>query len=156
LGTLFSTSPLRDRIQRVGVIGLGVGSTVTYARPGEQWTFYEIDPLVTRIASDTTYFRFLSSAVVRPRIVEGDGRLSMSRDTSSPFDLLLVDAFSSDAIPLHLITREALSLYRRHLTADGIIAWHISNRYLDLRPVLSALATDASLSTFVVREQPAR
>ena len=152
LGVLFSVASLRDRIARVGVIGLGVGSTVAYARPGEQWTFYEIDPLVTRIASDTNYFRFLSSASVRPRIVQGDARLSISRERSSAFDLLLVDAFSSDAIPLHLITREALALYRQHLSANGIIGWHVSNRYLDLRPVLSALAKDAGFATFVVRD----
>jgi spermidine synthase len=149
LGALFSARSWRTTPWRVGVIGLGTGATASYARPGETWTFYEIDPLVARVAADTTLFRFLSAAQSRPRIVLGDARLSIERDSGARFDVLTIDAFSSDAIPVHLLTREALALYRAHLASDGIIAWHISNKYLDLRPVLEALAADAGLVAII-------
>jgi spermidine synthase len=151
LGTLFS-SQIRNSMSRVGVVGLGVGSTAAYARPGETWTFYEIDPIVARIASDTRYFHFLSSASAKPRIVFGDARRSIADEKGETFDLLVIDAFSSDAIPVHLITREALALYRSRLSNEGVIAWHISNRYLDLSPVLAALAKDAGMSVLKIDE----
>ena len=94
-------------------------------------------------------FAFLSSAQVRPRVVLGDARLSIEREPGERFDVLAIDAFSSDAIPVHLLTREALALYRSRLAADGVIAWHISNKYLDLRPVLEALAADAGLVALI-------
>lgn len=149
LGTLFDHVRPPNARWRVGVIGLGVGSTAAYAREGEQWSFFEIDPLVASIAEDSRYFRFLSSAKARPRVVLGDARLSLAAEPASRLDLLLVDAFSSDAIPIHLITREALALYRSRLAPDGMIAWHISNRSLDLRPVLAALARDAGLDVAI-------
>jgi spermidine synthase len=149
LGSLFAARAWRPTPWRVGVVGLGTGATASYARPAETWTFYEIDPLVARIAQDTTLFRFLSSAQSRPRIVLGDARLSIEREPGERFDVLTIDAFSSDAIPVHLLTREALALYRSRLAADGVIAWHISNKYLDLRPVLEALAADAGLVALI-------
>jgi hypothetical protein len=149
LGALFSARSWRTTPWRVGVIGLGTGATASYARPGETWTFYEIDPLVARVAADTTLFRFLSSAQSRPRIVLGDARLSIERESGEQFDVLTIDAFSSDAIPVHLLTREALALYRSRVAPDGVIAWHISNKYLDLRPVLEALAADAGLVALI-------
>jgi spermidine synthase len=126
-----------------------VGSTAAYAQPGETWTFYEIDPLVVKIAANDSLFHFLHAAAVPPRIVLGDARISLGSAPPRSLDVLLIDAFSSDAIPTHLLTREALALYRTKLAEDGIIAWHISNRYLDLRPVLVGLARDAGMSALI-------
>ncbi|HEY6826946.1 MAG TPA: fused MFS/spermidine synthase [Gemmatimonadaceae bacterium] len=153
LGGLFAARAWRPAPWRVGVVGLGVGSTAAYARPNETWTFYEIDPLVAKIAADDRLFHFLHAAVVTPRIVLGDARLSLAAAPKRSLDVLLVDAFSSDAIPTHLLTREALSLYRQRLAEDGIIAWHISNRYLDLRPVLQGLAADAGMTALIMSDQ---
>ncbi len=153
LGALFSARTWRTTPWRVGVVGLGVGSTAAYARPDETWTFYEIDPLVVKIASNDTLFHFLHAAAVAPRIVLGDARLSLGAVPPRSFDVLAVDAFSSDAIPTHLLTREALALYRERLAEDGVIAWHISNRYLDLRPVLQGLAADAGMTSLIMVDQ---
>jgi hypothetical protein len=144
LGDVFRVLRDRSATARVAVVGLGAGAAASYARPGDAWTFYEIDPLVSLIASDRALFRFLSDAQSPPRLVHGDARLSLARDTGA-FDLLVVDAFSSDAIPAHLMTREALALYRERLAPGGMIAWHISNKHVDLRPVLQGLAADAGL-----------
>lgn len=152
LGALFATMTAQNTPQRVGVIGLGVGAAAAYIRPGDAWTFYEIDPLVAQIAEDRRFFTFLAAASAPPRIVIGDGRLSLALDSLARFDVLVVDAFSSDAIPTHLLTREALAVYRSHLSDDGLIAWHISNKYVDLRPVLHALATDAQLADRVFED----
>ena len=138
---------------RVGAIGLGVGATAAYARPGEAWTFYEIDPLVAEIAGANRWFHFLRASSARPRIVLGDARISLAREPDPNFDVLVVDAFSSDAIPVHLLTREALSVYRKRLTTNGVIAWHISNKYLDLRPVLDGLARDAKLAALICADR---
>jgi hypothetical protein len=153
LGALFAARAWRTSPWRVGVVGLGVGSTAAYARPGEAWTFYEIDPLVVKIASNDTLFHYLHAAAVPPRIVLGDARLSLVSAPPRSLDVLLVDAFSSDAIPTHLLTREALALYRARLAEDGIVAWHISNRYLDLRPVLEGLAADAGMTALIFADQ---
>jgi hypothetical protein len=153
LGALFNARAWRVAPWRVGVVGLGVGSTAAYARPGESWTFYEIDPLVARIAADNSWFHYLHAAAAKPNIVLGDARLSLAAASPRSLDVLLVDAFSSDAIPTHLLTREALQLYRQRLADDGVIAWHISNRYLDLRPVLQGLATDAGMTALIFSDQ---
>lgn len=136
------------RPPRVGVIGLGAGTLAAYAGPGQEWTFYEIDPAVERIARDRRFFTYLSDAEARGarvRVVLGDARLSLNGASDGTFDLLVVDAFSSDAIPIHLLTREALALYLRKLAPDGLLAFHITNRYLRLAPVLGALTRDAGL-----------
>ena len=137
----------REKMARsVGVIGLGAGSMAAYARPGERWTFYDIDPSVLRIAQDTNFFTFLArSAAAETRLVEGDARLRLREAADGGYDLLVLDAFSSDAIPVHLITREALELYLRKLAPGGLLAFHISNRYLDLEPVLGNLAQELRL-----------
>ena len=111
-----------------------------YARPGQSWTFYEIDPAIVRIATDPSKFRFLDLA--DPAIVIGDARLTLDRAPPASADLLVVDAFSSDSIPMHLMTREAFGVYRRHLRPGGLLLVHISNRYLDLKPVVAAAATE--------------
>jgi len=124
----------------VGVVGLGTGTLSCYARPGQDWTFFEIDPAMVRIARNPANFTFLSRCAPQAKVVLGDARLSLSRQPAGRLDLLAVDAFSSDAIPIHLLTREALQVYRRALKPDGLLLVHISNRYLDLEPVLAAAA----------------
>jgi len=132
--------------RHVGVIGLGAGSMAAYAQAGDLWTFYDIDPSVLRIAQNTNYFTYLArSAAAETRLVEGDARLRLREAADGGFGLLVLDAFSSDAIPVHLITREALELYLRKLAPGGMLAFHISNRYLDLEPVLANLAADLRL-----------
>ncbi len=124
----------KDKAIRVGVIGLGTGTIATYGRLGDYYRFYEINPLVPWIAR--TQFSFVPDSKAKVEIAMGDARLSLEREAPENFDVLAVDAFSSDAIPVHLLTREAMDLYFRHLRPDGILAVHISNRYLDLEPVL--------------------
>jgi hypothetical protein len=133
---------------RVGVIGLGSGVMAAYAKPGEAWTFYEINPAVTRLALDPQYFTYLADHFPGGEnltILEGDARLRLHEAADHAFDVLALDAFSSDAIPAHLLTREALALYLSKLSEHGCLAAHISNRYLDLHPVFANLARDAGL-----------
>jgi SAM-dependent methyltransferase len=125
---------------RIGVVGLGAGTLACYAQPGQSWHFYEIDPAIVRIARDTSKFTFLSRCLPDAKIEIGDARLSLSREADASSDLLVIDAFSSDAIPMHLLTREAIANYGRMLSPDGLILFHISNRYIDLKPVLAAAA----------------
>jgi hypothetical protein len=129
----------KDRAIRVGVIGLGTGTLASYGREGDYFRFYEINPLVLQLAR--TEFYFLNECKAKLDVAMGDARLSLERELaegqSQQFDVLAVDAFSSDSIPVHLLTREAMDLYFRHLKEDGILAVHISNRYLDLQPVLA-------------------
>jgi spermidine synthase len=124
----------------VGVVGLGTGTLSCYARPGQDWRFFEIDPAMVRIARDPSIFTFLTRCAPQAKVVLGDARLSLARQPAGKLDLLAVDAFSSDAIPIHLLTREALQVYGRALKPDGLLLVHISNRYLDLEPVLAAAA----------------
>jgi hypothetical protein len=125
---------------RIGVVGLGAGVTAAYCRPGDVFRFYEINPLDLNIAS--AWFTFLKDCPADHDVLLGDARLTMERQPSQQFDLIAVDAFSSDAIPVHLLTREAFVLYFRHLKPNGILAVHVSNRYLDLVPVVSRNAQD--------------
>jgi SAM-dependent methyltransferase len=125
---------------RVGVVGLGSGTLACYARPGQSWRFFEIDPLVVRLASDPTKFTFLSRCLPGADIAIGDARLRLVEQGSASLDLLALDAFSSDSVPMHLMTKEAFGEYARVLAPDGLLLVHISNRFLDLRPVVSAAA----------------
>jgi hypothetical protein len=149
LGQMFS-SFTGDRLRRrVGVVGLGAGSVACYRQPGQVWTFYEIDPAVAAIASDPKYFTYLQECAPEAEIVLGDGRRSLASAVKGEYDLLIVDAFSSDAIPIHLMTREALSLYVEKLAPGGLLAFNITNRHLDLQTVIGNLADDAGLTTRV-------
>lgn len=149
-----ATGPIGDVLQAraqdtrsIGVIGLGAGSLAAYARPEERWTFFEINPAVVAIATNPRWFTFLSDAFPQhgqERIIVGDARLELAR-IDERFDLLVVDAFSSDAIPMHLLTLEALDVYLAHLAARGKLVFHCSNRHLDLEPVLAALAAERVL-----------
>jgi SAM-dependent methyltransferase len=142
----FSGKPTRNR---VAIIGLGPGTIASYAEAGQHWTFYEINPAVERIARNTRYFTFLKDCPAKVDVVLGDARLSLKQCPDTPYDLLVLDAFNSDSIPVHLLTREALKLYLSKLAADGILAFHISNKYLNLEPVVGNLALDANLACFV-------
>jgi hypothetical protein len=144
IGDVFRTLDGDPRLKSVGVIGLGTGSLAAYAQKGQEWTFFEIDPSVQRIAEDPTLFTFLHDARARGGAIHvelGDARLQLKKSPQR-FGLLIVDAFGSDAIPLHLLTREALAVYLDHLEPNGLLAFHISNRYVDLEPVLANLAAD--------------
>jgi len=130
---------------RIGVVGLGVGTMATYARERDHLRFYEINPEVIRIAQDTRWFHFLSDCPQQPEVVLGDARLQLEQELkktgSQNFDLLVIDAFSGDAVPTHLLTREAFDVYLQHLKPGGVLALHITNTHLDLYPVVSQLAT---------------
>lgn len=141
-------------IRNVAVVGLGTGSLACYAQPGQDWTFYEIDPLVERIARDPRYFQFLANCGNRPRVVLGDARLTIASAPDGTYDVLVLDAFSSDSVPMHLLTREALALYLRKLAPGGLLLFHISSRNLDLRPVIGALAADAGVLARTMTDRP--
>jgi hypothetical protein len=130
----------QGRLGRFGVIGLGTGSLVCHAEKEETWRIFEIDPVMVDIASGDENFTFLENCMPDPDIQIGDARLTLTKEQDSSFDLLIVDAFSSDAVPVHLMTAEALKLYLSKLTPDGVVLLHISNRYLDLDAVLGATA----------------
>ena len=148
LGQMFYALGKGDRFRRVAVVGLGAGTVACYRQPGQDWTFYEIDPVVVQLATDTRYFTFLSECAPESKIVIGDGRLSLAATPDAEFDLIIADAFSSDAIPVHMITREALALYFRKLRPGGIVMFQITNQYVELTPVLSDLAAAAGLTAF--------
>ncbi|MBS0476797.1 MAG: fused MFS/spermidine synthase [Proteobacteria bacterium] len=129
---------------RIGVVGLGAGTLACFHRPGETWTFFEIDPLVLSYSEKRT-FTYLKDCAPDARVVIGDARLELAKVAPASFDLIGVDAFSSDAIPLHLLTDEALGVYERALSPGGVLLIHISNRFIDLEPVLSADARKRGL-----------
>jgi hypothetical protein len=130
----------------VAIIGLGVGSLVCYGSPQWRFTLYEIDPAVARVAQDPALFTFLSACKSRQDIVLGDGRLAIARASEGSFDLIVLDAFSSDVIPVHLVTQEAISLYLEKLAPGGMIVLHLSNRYLYLSPTVAAIARNLELA----------
>jgi len=138
---------------KVGVIGLGTGTLAAYGRKGDVFRFYEINPPVVRVAREQ--FGYLGDTEARVEVVLGDARLNLEREAergSQGFDVLAVDAFSSDSIPVHLITREALALYLRHMKPGGVIAFHVSNRFLELPPVVGRLAKEAGLGVVLVTD----
>jgi hypothetical protein len=130
--------------KRVAVVGLGTGTLACYGGRGEDWTFYEIDPAVEEIARDPDYFTFLRDCPAK--VVLGDARLSLAHVADGSLGLVILDAFSSDAIPIHLLTEQALRLYLGKLDPDGVMLIHISNRYIDLAPVLGNLANAIGLA----------
>jgi len=132
--------------RRIGIVGMGVGSLAAYAGRETQLTYYEIDPVVRWVAEDSGYFSFLKSAENRGasvRVVMGDARLTLGQTPGRSYDVLVLDAFSGDAIPIHLLTRQAMKIYLDKLADGGVLAIHVSNIYLNLLPVCSALASDA-------------
>ena len=125
---------------RVGVVGLGTGTLACYAKAGQRWRFYEIDPAVVRIARDSGHFTYLYYCQPKPLIRLGDARLRLAQEPAGSLDMLALDAFSSDAVPMHLMTTEAFATYARVLAPNGLLLVHISNRFLDLEPVVDAAA----------------
>ena len=132
------------RSRSIGVIGLGAGTLAAYGRPGDRIRFYEINPAVIPIARNV--FTYIRESGAQVDIVEGDARTSLARESPQHFDVLVVDAFSGDAIPLHLLTTQAVDLYRRHLAPGGILAFHISNQHVDLEPAIALLAQSAGMT----------
>ena len=137
-----------DRPKRVGVIGLGAGTLAAYGKPGDSFRFYEINPQVVQVANG--WFTFLKQSPAKTEIILGDARLSLESEPSQQFDVLAVDAFSGDAIPVHLLTKEAFAVYFRHLKPGGILAIHTSNTYLKLAPVVKLLGEDADYATRLI------
>jgi SAM-dependent methyltransferase len=151
VGRLLDTLHPRKEPLRVGVIGLGTGTMAAYGTPGDLYRFYDINPAVIAIAKRD--FTYLAQSEARIETPLGDARLTLEREPRSDLDLLVIDAFSSDAIPVHLITSEALGLYARHVKAGGVIAFHVTNRYLDLVPVVDALAAANHLQAVWIHDE---
>jgi hypothetical protein len=150
-----------DLKQHVAVVGLGAGAVACYAEPGQHWTFYEIDPEVARIARDPKYFTFLRDCPADTKVIFGDGRLSLQRAQDGEYGLILLDVYTSDTIPLHLVTKEAFALYAQKLSPNGVILFNMTNRHLDLEPVFARQAQNANLYSlcridFVSNEENAR
>lgn len=144
---------------RVGIVGLGIGTIAAYGRPGDYIRYYEINPDVIKVAADPHgYFTFLRDSRAKIDVIRGDARLSMQRELRNGepqrFDVLVIDAFSGDAIPVHLITKEAMDVYLREVKPDGVIAFHVTNGYLDLRPVVKELARHFNLRAAWVHDVP--
>lgn len=152
IGDVFKMLIDAKRLDKVALIGLGSGSLAAYAVPGSRFTFYEIDPAVISIASNPKFFSFISDAARDPNVTIGyefgDGRLKLQSTPEGPFNLIVVDAFSSDAIPVHLVTEQAVEVYLKKLQPHGLIAFHISNRHFDLAPPLSRIAAELNLFAY--------
>ncbi len=155
IGLLLQNYPREAKRLRVGVLGLGAGTLATYAQAGDVYRFYEINPIVVRLANgEGDYFTFLKDSKADVTVVTGDARISLEQELSSGqwqnFDILVLDTFSSDSIPIHLVTKEAFTLYLEHLAPNGVIAAHISNRHLNLQPVLWKLAQEFNLQMVLI------
>jgi spermidine synthase len=151
MGDLFR---VKGHAEEVGIVGLGAGSLVCYATKRQRWTFFEINPAVLELASDREHFTFLANAKANSvEHVLGDARLELANRPEARFDLLVIDAFSSDAIPMHLITLEAMQLYADRLAPGGILAMHISNRVFDLRPIIARFARELGLVMMIRNDQ---
>jgi spermidine synthase len=151
IGQAFAGLPAATTTHDVAVVGLGIGTLASYRTPGQQWTFYEIDPEVERIARAGEYFTYMRSCGDGCRVVLGDARLSLARAPLHGYGVIVLDAFSSDAIPIHLMTAEALGLYLSRLAPGGALAFHISNRHLNLAPVLARTALSHGLAVRLQR-----
>lgn len=153
IGELFAAPSIGQRMHEVAVIGLGAGSLACYTAVGRHFTFYEIDPTVVAIARNPRYFTFLRDCSPDGKVIDGDARLSLRQAPPHKYDIIIADAFSSDYVPVHLVTKEAIDLYLDKLADHGLLAFNISNRYLDLRPVLCAVARNAGLECIVRTDQ---
>jgi SAM-dependent methyltransferase len=151
-GRAITVLQARERPLRIGVIGLGAGTTAAYGRNGDLIRFYEINPQVVDFAK--TYFTYLTDSRAKVEISLGDARLSIERETDEPFDLIAVDAFSGDSIPTHLLTAEAMDVYFRRLKEDGVLLIHTTNRYLNLPPVVKVLADRRGMYSSIIEHEP--
>jgi SAM-dependent methyltransferase len=149
-GRVFASLP--DGPRRVGVVGLGAGAIAAYSRAGDLFRFYEIDSQVAAVA--VTEFTFLRDSPAQTDIILGDGRLSLEREPAQNYDLLAIDAFSGDSIPMHLVTREAMAAYVRHLKPDGVMVFQATNRFVDIAPVVERLAAEFGMTAVLVSDDP--
>jgi SAM-dependent methyltransferase len=147
-GRMFASLP--DAPRRVGIIGLGAGSIIAYARKEDVFRFYEINPQVVDLAKRE--FTFISETPAKIDIVLGDGRLSLEREPNQQYDVIAMDAFSGDSIPLHLLTREAMAIYMRHLKPGGVLAFQATNRFINIAPVVASLAAEFGLSAVMISD----
>ena len=154
VGQVFQAFNAKPGSNFVGVIGLGTGTLSSYSRPSQQWDFYEIDPAIVGIAQDTRYFTYLSDCTkANTRMILGDARLKMTEAPKGQYGLFIIDAFSSDSIPSHLVTVEAFDLYLSKLAPDGLLVMNISNRYLNMEPLLSGLAQEKGMFARIRRDR---
>jgi SAM-dependent methyltransferase len=154
MGQLFKEFDSANQAWNIGVVGLGAGALACYAKDQQNWTLYEIDPLVVEIASNPAYFTYLSQCARNAQTRVGDARLSLEKEPDQHFDLLIMDAFSSDSVPTHLLTKEALELYFKKLKPGGILAFHMTNRHLSLKKVLSINAEALRLASLIQEFKP--
>jgi hypothetical protein len=147
-GVAIAIASLGPQPKRVAVVGLGTGTLAAHGRPGDVYRFYEINPQVVEVAR--TQFTYLSDSRAKIETVLGDARLTMEREPPQNYNLIVIDAFSSDSIPVHLITREAMAVYLKHLQPDGVIAFHVTNRFLRLAPVVKAIADEYRFDTALI------
>jgi hypothetical protein len=145
-------SAIRHSARRIGIIGLGVGTLAAYAKPGDVFRFYEINPLVTELAK--TYFSFLTDCRGTVELVQGDARIALEHELPQHFDLLVVDAFEGDVMPVHLLTLEAFNLYVRHLVPGGAIAVHATSKYTDLAPVVYRIGAELGRNAQTISNPP--
>jgi hypothetical protein len=146
VGEVFSEFSGGRKKTRIAVTGLGTGSIAAYAAQGQEIDFYEIDPAVKRISTNPHFFSFLSECEARWKVVLGDARLTLEKAPPHHYGIIILDAFSSDSIPVHLLTKEAVTLYFSKLSKDGVLLIHITNRYVNLAPVLAQLADENGFS----------
>ena len=160
VGDVFNQAGL-TKDAKVGIVGLGIGSMVAYAKPGQYFDVYEIDPIVVDMASNPEYFNYLSSCKAELRIILGDARIQLGKTTPPDnkgdaddlkYDLLFLDAFSSDSVPTHLVTKEAMELYLKKLKPNGLMVMNITNKFVDLRPIVDGFGNEFNLSTAVRRD----
>ncbi len=154
MGQLFKVFDHENAQWQVGSVGLGAGALACYAKAQQHWRFYEIDPLVVDIAKDTQYFNYLSRCAKNSEMIIGDARLSLQHEADNSFDLLIMDAFSSDSVPTHLLTQEAMHLYFAKLKPNGLLAFHITNRHLELKKVLADHAVQLKLEALIQEFKP--
>jgi hypothetical protein len=155
IGQIFSEFDNENQNWNIGAVGLGAGALACYTKPGQHWRFYEIDPLVVQVAKDPQWFNYLNRCNPQADMIVGDARLSLVKEADASFDLLIMDAFSSDAVPTHLLTREALELYFSKLKPDGILAFHITNRHLAIKNVLADHVNSLHLAALLQEFKPA-
>jgi spermidine synthase len=154
VGQLFASVPQASAASDVAVVGLGVGTLAAYRAPAQHWTYYEIDPAVEQIARNEEYFTYLRACGEHCTVLTGDGRLLLAKARPHQYGVIMLDAFSSDAVPMHLMTKEALALYVSKLAPGGVIAFNISNWHLSFRGVLTRMAEDAGLAALSQQEVP--
>ncbi len=154
LGQLFESYDPVNEDWEIGIVGLGSGVLASYSKPGQKWSFYELNPAVIDIALNTQLFSFLDQCINGYKIKAGDARLVLNSERNQQYDLLVMDAFTSESIPTHLMTKEAIALYLENLKPNGLLVFHISNRHLDLRPVLASAAHDLGLTAIIQQYRP--